>query len=188
MLFVLVSLPPFRLARVRRGPRFTLRTVAAVPGIAVASPVLGPPIRFEALSPLLAAVLVGACCAVGLIALFPHGAPASVGRSESVGRSKSRRPSVSSSLRVRRMSADCDSARCRAVAPKAPVSHSARKASRETKSKLVSTAEQNQPQGATIGGHAARFGIPRRRGRRTWDPCNPAGPARECWTVSLVTD
>ncbi|WP_108257857.1 YitT family protein [Mangrovicoccus ximenensis] len=74
--FVLVSLPFFWLSWVRRGAGFTLRTIAAVLGISAASPVLGSLIRFEALPPLLAAVLAGACCAVGLIALFRHGASA----------------------------------------------------------------------------------------------------------------
>lgn len=76
VLFVLVSLPFLWLSWGRRGPRFTLRTIAAVLGISTASPVLGTLIRFEALPPLLAAVLAGACCAVGLIALFRHGASA----------------------------------------------------------------------------------------------------------------
>ena len=76
VLFVLISLPFFWLSWMRRGPRFTLRTIAAVVGISAASPVLGKLIRFEALPPLLAAVLAGACCAVGLIVLFRHGASA----------------------------------------------------------------------------------------------------------------
>ncbi|GHG97241.1 YitT family protein [Pseudodonghicola xiamenensis] len=74
--FILISLPFFWLSWVRRGVSFTLRTIVAVLGISTVTPALGALIRFDELPPLLAAVLAGACCGVGLIALFRHGASA----------------------------------------------------------------------------------------------------------------
>ncbi|RVV97219.1 YitT family protein [Mesobaculum littorinae] len=74
--FVLISLPFFWLSWVRRSASFTLRTITAVVGISVVSPLLGAFIRFETLPPFLAAILAGACSGVGLIALFRHGASA----------------------------------------------------------------------------------------------------------------
>lgn len=75
-LFLLVSLPFFGLSLWQKGWNFTLRTIIAVAGISAVTPALSALMRFETLHPLLAAVLAGACCGVGLIALFRHGASA----------------------------------------------------------------------------------------------------------------
>ncbi|MBT9384291.1 YitT family protein [Pseudooceanicola sp. CBS1P-1] len=76
VLFLLVSLPFFWLSWVRRGATFTLRTMVAVIGIAVLTPLLSRTITYDHLPPLLAAILAGSCCGVGLIALFRHNASA----------------------------------------------------------------------------------------------------------------
>ncbi len=76
VIFLLVSLPFFILSWLKRGPAFTLRTLFAVVGIATGVPFLSGLMTFEALNPLVAAILAGACCGVGLIALFRHNASA----------------------------------------------------------------------------------------------------------------
>ncbi|SDF67736.1 Uncharacterised 5xTM membrane BCR, YitT family COG1284 [Salipiger thiooxidans] len=75
-LFLLISLPFFVLSWKRRGAVFTLRTVIAVAGISVVTQFLGHAMSFDALPPLLAGILAGACSGVGLIALFRHNASA----------------------------------------------------------------------------------------------------------------
>ncbi|TGN62477.1 YitT family protein [Paracoccus liaowanqingii] len=76
LVFLLVSLPFLLLSWRHRSRSFTLRTVAAVLGISVTSALLGRWIEFAALPPLLAAILAGSCCGVGLLALFRHNASA----------------------------------------------------------------------------------------------------------------
>ena len=78
-LFLLVSLPFFVLAWVKRGPGFTLRTIAAVVGISVLGPQLAQFITFDSLDPFIAAAVGGACGSIGVIALFRHGASAGGG-------------------------------------------------------------------------------------------------------------
>ncbi|MCV6585798.1 MAG: YitT family protein [Marinibacterium sp.] len=76
LLYTLVSLPFFVLAWVRRGPVFTLRTVAVVLGISLFAPFLATLVSFDRLDPVAAAVLAGACSGVGLVAIFRHNASA----------------------------------------------------------------------------------------------------------------
>lgn len=75
-IFLAISLPFFWLSWKRRGRSFALRTIAAVVGISVTTPLLQGWISFEHLPPLLAAVLAGASAGAGLIALFRHNASA----------------------------------------------------------------------------------------------------------------
>lgn len=76
VIFLLTALPFFYLAWKRRGPRFTIRTLAAVLGISSLTPILSAHVAFDATPSVLAAVLAGACSGVGLIALFRHDASA----------------------------------------------------------------------------------------------------------------
>ncbi|WP_394689453.1 YitT family protein [Hoeflea sp.] len=74
--FFAVSIPFMFLAWLKRGPDFTIKTLCAVAGISFAVPMLAAHIVIEAIPPLLAAILAGACSGVGLIALFRHNASA----------------------------------------------------------------------------------------------------------------
>ncbi|WP_304616352.1 YitT family protein [Paracoccus sp. (in: a-proteobacteria)] len=76
LLFMAISAPFMLLAWTRRGPAFTLRTLAAVAGISLLAPWLSEMIRFEALPTVLAAILAGSTAGVGLVALFRHNASA----------------------------------------------------------------------------------------------------------------
>ncbi|NDV99941.1 YitT family protein [Salipiger sp. PrR002] len=76
VIFLVVSLPFLWLSWKRRGKVFTLRTLVAVVGISVTTPLLESWISFERLPPLLAAILAGATAGAGLIALFRHNASA----------------------------------------------------------------------------------------------------------------
>lgn len=76
ILFWLISLPFFVLSWKRRGRTFTLRTIFAVTGISLMTPLLTGLIAFDSLPPLLAGILGGCCAGVGLIALFRHNASA----------------------------------------------------------------------------------------------------------------
>ncbi|MBT8155945.1 YitT family protein [Epibacterium ulvae] len=78
-LFLLVSLPFFVLAWFKRGPGFTLRTIAAVVGISLLAPQLARFITFDSLEPIIAAAVGGACGSIGVIALFRHKASAGGG-------------------------------------------------------------------------------------------------------------
>ena len=75
-LYLLISFPFFILAWVRKGPVFTVRTIAVVAGISLLSPYLATLIHFDRLNPVAAAVLAGACTGVGLVAVFRHNASA----------------------------------------------------------------------------------------------------------------
>lgn len=74
--FLAVSIPFLILSWIKRGPDFTIKTICAVLGISFAVPMLAAHIVFESIPPLLAAILAGASCGVGLIALFRHNASA----------------------------------------------------------------------------------------------------------------
>lgn len=76
LLFMAISAPFMLLAWTRRGPAFTLRTLAAVAGISLLAPWLSEMIRFGALPTVLAAILAGSTARVGLVALFRHNASA----------------------------------------------------------------------------------------------------------------
>lgn len=76
LLFMAISAPFMLLAWTRRGPAFTLRTLAAVAGISLLAPWLSEMIRFGALPTVLAAILAGNTARVGLVALFRHNASA----------------------------------------------------------------------------------------------------------------
>ncbi|WP_417522920.1 YitT family protein [Marinovum sp.] len=75
-LFFLVGLPFLLLAWVKRGPVFALRTVIVVLGVSVVSQLFAQTILFERLEAWAAALLGGACCGVGLVAVFRHNASA----------------------------------------------------------------------------------------------------------------
>ncbi|MBW7057927.1 YitT family protein [Paracoccus bogoriensis] len=76
LLFMAISAPFMLLAWTRRGPAFTLRTLAAVAGISLLAPWLSEMVRFEALPTVLAAILAGSTAGLGLVALFRHNASA----------------------------------------------------------------------------------------------------------------
>ena len=78
-MFFVVSLPFFFLAWSKRGPDFTIRTIAAVLGISLLGPQLARVITFENLEPMVAAGVGGACGSIGVIALFRHKASAGGG-------------------------------------------------------------------------------------------------------------
>lgn len=75
-LFFLVGLPFLLLAWVKRGTVFALRTVIVVLGVSVVSQLFAQTILFERLDAWVAALLGGACCGVGLVAVFRHNASA----------------------------------------------------------------------------------------------------------------
>jgi uncharacterized membrane-anchored protein YitT (DUF2179 family) len=72
--FFVVNLPFYALALARMGPRFTLKTFAAVALLSGLVAVLPTLVRFDHLHPGAAAVLFGAITGAGLLAIFRHGA------------------------------------------------------------------------------------------------------------------
>jgi uncharacterized membrane-anchored protein YitT (DUF2179 family) len=72
--FFLVNLPFWVLAWVRMGPRFTLKSVAAVALLSLFSELLPAAVAFERVAPAAGAALAGGCIGLGLIVLFRHGA------------------------------------------------------------------------------------------------------------------
>lgn len=76
LVFFLLNLPFYALAWKKRGAVFTLRTLIAVAGISILSPILAQLVTFRTLPVPLGAVLAGCCIAIGLIALFRHKASA----------------------------------------------------------------------------------------------------------------
>ncbi|XOY56130.1 MAG: YitT family protein [Rhodobacterales bacterium] len=74
LVFFCVNLPFYWLAWLRMGPRFTLKSFLCVGLVSLMAESFPKLIVFEALDPLLGAVLVGAVTGLGLIVLFRHGA------------------------------------------------------------------------------------------------------------------
>lgn len=74
LVFFVVNLPFYWLAIRRMGWRFTLKTFAAVAMLSVISTLMPGYVSFEALDPILGAVLIGMLSGAALLALFRHGA------------------------------------------------------------------------------------------------------------------
>lgn len=72
--FFAISAPMFFLAWTRRGHVFTLRSLAVVAAISVATPAISSVIAFDSIHPVAAALLGGLCLGVGLISVFRHNA------------------------------------------------------------------------------------------------------------------
>ena len=71
--FFVINLPFYVLGWLRLGPRFTVKSFLCVALLSIFAEVFPDMIRFEALDPLLGALLVGAITGLGLIAIFRHG-------------------------------------------------------------------------------------------------------------------
>ena len=72
--FFVLNLPFYWLGWVRLGPRFVAKSLICVTLVSVMAELFPSLIRFEALNPLLGALLVGAVSGLGLIVIFRHGA------------------------------------------------------------------------------------------------------------------
>jgi len=72
--FFVVNLPFYVLGYLRLGLRFTIKTAIAVGLVSVLAEVFPALISFEALNPILGALLAGATTGMGLLAIFRHGA------------------------------------------------------------------------------------------------------------------
>ncbi len=70
--YFVVNLPFYGLAWWRLGPAFTLKTLAAVSALSAVSWVLPRGLAFGQLSPVLAALLGGLLCGVGMLMLVRH--------------------------------------------------------------------------------------------------------------------
>ncbi|PIB25149.1 hypothetical protein BFP76_06660 [Amylibacter kogurei] len=74
LIFFVINLPFYIFGYLRLGPRFTIKTFIAVLMVSFGADQMGNLVSFDALNPILGAVLGGCCAGLGLVVFFRHGA------------------------------------------------------------------------------------------------------------------